>query len=280
MVQAQTSTPTLVLVSAPEETVTIEVDDTQRVLDIEPELPVTKPELPEEDTGGNPASLSNFLRNIQRVIGNETLSLIEVHERLKAVGLMPATDDGVHYIRFQLSQHRPLFERPTRDSVSLTEESTYFGQEWKPVKEKKAKKAKKKAPPASVVAQPSITKIKPVTAKKPAKEKPAKEKPAKVKKPVRVKPLVISPIYLSWLGNPMVQTAADKATFEGDGVQLSEKLKGDTWVCKIYFPEMDMTFIGEAPKRHNARRKAEVNMENVNNKLNILVYRTRNEEEE
>lgn len=266
----QPQPPNLTLVSAPQEEETIEVDALPEVIDIEPEPEfqgVTniepEPELPVDtaEVDSNPASPTNFLRNAQRVIGNETLPLAEVHTRLKDAGLMPGTDDPIGYIRWRLSGNRHLFERPTRMSVCLAADNPFLAQPWNPEVPTK-KKAKKKS---------SKTETQPMplgTVKKKSK-----------KKPVEQKPLKINPAFLNWLGNPMVQKVADKASFEGDEIRLLEQQKGNNWVCEILLVAMKLSFVGESKMRHHARHKAEANMTGVTLQLNILVHRAHHPEE-
>lgn len=248
----QIQAPNLVLVEAPQEEVTLEVEE-QEVIDIEPEIPKSSLDLSEEDNGSNPASPVNFLKNIQRVIGNETLSLEEVHSRLKAAKLMPAANNPIHYIKFVMSQDRTLFERPTRMSVCLTAESAYLATTWNPVS------TKKKHSKSKIESQPQPFPLGTV-----------KKKP--VKKPVEQKPLKINPAFLTWLGNPITQTVSDKATFDGEKMRLLEQQKVNSWTCEIFLVDLKLSFTGESKMRHHARSKAKAAMEESINELNRVVY--------
>lgn len=258
----QTQAPNLVLVEAPQEEVTLEVEE-QEVIDIEPELPKSSLDLSEEDNGSNPASPVNFLKNIQRVIGNETLSLEEVHSRLKAAKLMPAANNPIHYIKFVMSQDRILFERPTRMSVCLTAESPYLATTWNPAKVSTKKKSSKSKIESQTQTLPLGT---------------VKKKP--VKKPVEQKPLKINPVFLTWLGNPITQTVSDKANFDGEKMRLLEQQKGTSWTCEIFLVDLKLSFTGESKMRHHARHKAEVAMKESINELNILVHNATHLEED
>jgi hypothetical protein len=259
----QTQAPNLVLVGAPQEDAHLEVEE-QRVIDIEPELPKSSLDLNDDDGGSNPASPTNFLKNIQRVIGNETLSLEEVHSRLKAAKLMPAAANPIHYIKFAMSQERSLFERPTRMSVCLTAESPYLATTWKP---EVTPTRKKKL--AKVEDQPKTKALPLGTVKK-----------MPVKKPVKEKPLKINPAFLSWMGNPMTQTVADKANFDGDKVRLLEQYNGSTWTCEIFLVALKLSLTGESKMRHHARHKAEANMAEAAAELNIRVHQANHPEED
>ena len=237
--ELQTQQPNLVLVnSVPSEVAILEVDEPQQVIDVEPEFP----EGEEDDL--NLANPKAVVRNIQRVIGNETLTLDEVHDRMKASGWMPAHSDPISYIKFHLSGNRNLFERPEGSrvwkKVLLAAGNPYRDKPWKPpvVEEKK-------------------------------KSKTAAAKPAK--------PLKINPRFLTWLGNSMVQTKADKASFLGDTIKLVEQLMGDEWTCEISVAGMLHT--GKSKRRDSARHRAEEAMSAAAVKINVWVHRAHHPEE-
>jgi hypothetical protein len=256
----QTQAPNLVLVGATQDDASLEVEDTQGVVEVNTDLPL---DLNEGDGGSNPASPTNFLKNIQRVVGNETLSLEEVHSRLKAAKLMPAAANPIHYIKFAMVQERSLFERPTRMSVCLTAESPYLATTWNP---ETAPTRKKK--PAKVEDQPKTKTLPLGTVKK-----------MPVKKPVKEKPLKINPAFLSWMGNPMIQKVADKASFDGEGVRLLEQYNGSIWTCEIFLASMKLSLTGESKMRHHARHKAEANMAEAAVELNIRVHQAKHSED-
>lgn len=254
MKDTENRVPNLVLVETPLE------EGEQRVTDIELEFL----DLNEGGGGGsNPASPTNFLKNIQRVIGNETLSLEEVHSRLKAAKLMPAAANPIHYIKFFMAQERSLFERPTRMSVCLTAESPYLATTWKPEVNPSGKK------PAKVEDQPKTNPLPLGTVKKMPVKKTAKEKPLK-----------INPAFLSWMGKPMTQTVADKASFDGKKIRLLEQQVSNSWSCEILLVQLQLSFIGESRMRHHARHKAEDAMTSATRELNILAHQANHPDED
>jgi hypothetical protein len=268
--QPQSQPPNLVLVGAPpQEEVIIEVTEPQRVIDVEPEVESETPNLDLNAVGStNPANPATFLMNIQRVIGDETLNLEDVAARLKAVNLLPAFNDPVHYIRYQLSGNRSLFERPDRGSVCLAEDNPYRAQHWSPEEVPAKKKVAKKK-----VAKKTKAEAKPLPTNT-VKKKPVKPV---AKKPVA--PLVINPIYLTWLGNPMNQKVEDEAKFSDPTIKLLEQRKGDTWSCSILLTGSVQEFVGESTRRSLARHKAEKVMTDFTNRLNIQVHRAHHPEE-
>ncbi len=280
----QATQPNLVLVGAPPDEVTIEVDTPPEVINIEPEPPG---EIVVEDT--NPTSPTNFVKNLQRVIGNETVEVEEIHTRLKAAGLMPDTSNPTQYIRWQISQHRNLFERgSTRSCFHLTDESGYHDQPWGVKKiEAEAKKPKAKKPkvtegsstkaklPLGTKKKAKKAEAKPAKAKKEGKEKPKKSKPSKP-----VPTLQVKEVYLTWMGNPMAHSSETEATFTSKTMILFEQKRGDSWTCKITLSELKREFVGKSPRRDLARNKALGAASEIINPLTAWLYLANHPDEE
>lgn len=190
---------------------------------------------------------------------------------------MPLTDEPVHYIKFQLTQHRSLFDRPDRGSVSLTAESPYLVQQWEPpVPTPAVPKKRGKTKKGAVVQEVNPPEV---VVEKSESVQPAKKAKGAPKKAKKSKVLNINPIYATWIHRQMVHKSTNEAVFSDNLLKLREVHAGNSWICKIVF-QGGQTFIGESSRRNAARLRAEGVMADYTNRLNVVVYDARHPKEQ
>ena len=118
--------------AVPHNTIPIEVVDEPSIIEVEAESSSEEDDEPEvSDTADTVAPASRYAKpqdivtNIQRVLGNEVLSVVEIHQRLAKAGLMPLTNKPTEYLRYIFSKNRDIFDRPERGIFCLREGNPY-----------------------------------------------------------------------------------------------------------------------------------------------------------
>jgi hypothetical protein len=275
--------------SAPHNTIPIEVVDEPTILDVEAESSSEvgedgEPEV--SDTCDTVAPASKFARpqdivnNIQRVLGGETLSVVEIYKRLSILGLMPLTNKPTEYLRYIFSKNRDIFDRPERGIFCLREGNPFRvpleQQEIEVVEETSVQELEEVQVEEVPVEEKSAVKRRKSKSKKNSKKK-SKKASVKQDLPLNTVKRVVAPKskqggadYSTWLGESMVQTNAFGSRFSGSYLRLLEQKRGDLWVCEITVVGLGLFLAGTSKRRDFARKEAQKKMEAAINLLNII----------